>query len=196
MRLAKSDLLADGAFDKSLHLLDFIFQTASFLHHFDGTEEQMQIALSLVIGEELAFDGSAVNVLSGNAAGAACFKGTSVFIDDVANKRLAALDHHDKTVVLFIHVADVGFTEISAVNDEADVHVSVSDSLVDHESELADIIDRPRIELIEEWNPVVLVHGKADIENRQSEVNLGLPELDKIDIPCLTVLIRGVIRHR
>ena len=159
MRLAKSDLLADGAFDKSLHLLDFIFQTASFLHHFDGTEEQMQVAFSLVIGEELAFDGGTVNVMPGNAAGTACFKGTSVFIDDVTNKRLAALDHHDKTVVLFIHVADVGFAEISAVNDEADVLVSVSDSLVDHESELADIIDRPRLELIVEWNPVVLVHG-------------------------------------
>ena len=155
----------------------------------------MQVAFSLVIREELAFDGGSVNVMPGNAAGAACFKGTPVFIDDGANKRIATLDHHDKTVVLFIHVADVGFTEISAVNDEADVLVSVSDSLVDHESELADIIDRPRIELIEEWNPVVLVHGKADVENRQSEVNLGLPELDKIDIPCLTVLIRGVIRH-
>ena len=43
--------------------------------------------------------------------------------------------------------------------------------------------------------PVVLVHGKADIKDRQSEVNLGLPELDKINIPCLTVLIRGIIRH-
>lgn len=85
------------------------------------------------------------------------------------------------------------FTEISAVNDEADVLVSVSDSLIDHEFELADIIDRPRIELIEEWDPVVLVHGKADIKDRQSEVNLGLPELDKINIPCLTVL--GELRN-
>ena len=155
----------------------------------------MQVAFSLVIREELAFDGGTVNVMSGNAAGAACFKGTPVFIDDVTNKWLAALDHHDKTVVLFIHVADVGLTEISAVNDEAYVLVSVSDSLIDHEFELAHIIDRTRIELIEEWNPVVLVHGKADIKNRQAEVNLGLPELDKIDVPCLTVLIRGIVRH-
>ena len=73
-------------------------------------------------------------------------------------------------------------------SSNTDVLVSVSDSLIDHEFELADIIDRPRIELIEEWDPVVLVHGKADIKDRQSEVNLGLPELDKINIPCLTVL--------
>ncbi len=31
---------------------------------------------------------------------------------------------------------------------------------------------------------VVFVHGKADIKDRQSEVNSGLPELDKINIPA------------
>ncbi|MFR5428604.1 MAG: hypothetical protein ACLTHV_06090 [Parasutterella excrementihominis] len=105
-----------------------------------------------------------------------------MFIDDGANS-FATLDHHDKTVVLFIHVADVGFTEISAVNDEADVLVSVSDSLIDHEFEpLTSLIDPDRAH--RRVGSGCLVHGKADIKDRQSEVNLGLPELDKINIPC------------
>ena len=86
-RLTRQNECAESAWEETRREIDRLCQTAED----QLAEEQMQIALSLVIGEELAFDGSAVNVLSGNAAGAACFKGTSVFIDDVANKRLAAL---------------------------------------------------------------------------------------------------------
>ena len=92
-----------------------------------------------------------------------------------------------------VHILDIAFAEISAVQDKADFTVSIVPDLVCHESELGDIRYGTRILLIEQGDPVRLVKSDRQVEYRKSFFVFGFSELDQVDISCLAVLVGGII---
>ena len=62
-----------------------------------------------------------------------------------------------------VHILDIAFAEISAVQDKADFTVSIVSDFVYHESELGDICYGTRILLIELGNPVCFVKSDRQV---------------------------------
>lgn len=82
-----------------------------------------------------------------------------MLINELADKGFTPFHHHHEVELMFIHVLDIGLAEISSIDDKTDVLVPIADGLVNHEPKLTNVVDRPRIELIKEWNAIVLIHG-------------------------------------
>ena len=159
MRLAERDLLPSAALEHLLHLFELFFESATILHCLDRAVEQVQIPFILILGKQLAFDCRSVHVALWQAAPALGFKGSTELIDQSAYERLAPFDHQNETVLLLVKVLDVGLAEVTAIKDEADVAVALTDRFVHHKLELTDIVDGARIQLVKKRYSVVLIHG-------------------------------------
>ena len=92
-----------------------------------------------------------------------------------------------------IHQFNIRSTEVTAVNDDADVFVAILSQLLDHLLELRHVWDGARIGLIEQWNLIGFVVDDGDVDNRKLVVILGVPEFDKVQVARLAVFIRRIV---
>lgn len=77
------------------------------------------------------------------------FKCPPNFVNEAADKGLATLNHHHKSIAVVVHVLDIAFTEITPIKDETDASIPIFKGLINDKLELTDIVDRTRILLIE-----------------------------------------------
>ena len=61
--------------------------------------------------------------------------------------------------------------------------------LVDQVGKLADIVDGAGILLIEKRDPIGVVEGQGDIEDRESLIVFGVPKFDHVEVARLRILV-------
>lgn len=83
--------------------------------------------------------------------------------------------------------------EISTVQDEPDILVSVFDDFVDHEREWGDIRNGSGVLLIEERHTVRLIHRNRQVEYSKAFIVLGFAEFNDIYVACIAVFVGGII---
>ena len=94
---------------------------------------------------------------------------------------------------MLIHESDVAPAEISPVQDEANMLISISFNLVQHIFQLHCIGKAPRIFLVKQGLLIISVICNGIIEDRDPHVYFRVPEFDNVHISRLAVLIGCIV---
>ncbi len=98
--------------------------------------EYLEVPFLFVGGVQIALYGRPADLERPDAISPALLKCPLHLHDDLAHKLFHSFDHDDKFIPLAVYETYIRLAEITAIQDEADMLISISFYLVQHELEL------------------------------------------------------------
>ena len=113
-----------------------------------------------------------------------------IFQDQFIHKGRHPFHHDNKTIPTFIHILYVLTAEISPVQNESNLLITISGCFIQHELQLGDIIQTSWIFFIKQWFLIMSIIRNCIIKYRLSHIYFRMPKFDHFYISGLTVFIR------
>ena len=92
----------------------------------------MEISLFLFPGKQFTLYGHSVYIIIRDCIFPFVFKGSFVRKNILIHQILTALYHYDEVITVFVHKPDIRLTEVSPVEDESCISVSIRSRLFKH----------------------------------------------------------------
>ena len=115
----------------------------------------MEIPFFLIGRKQFSLYRKAADIIFRNSMFSCFFKLADALQNDFRRKILHSFHHDDEIVPAVIHVMDVSLTEVTSVQDEPDLPVSITSCPLQHVLQLRDINDTSAVVLIEQRFAVI-----------------------------------------